>query len=411
MGASFRQTVAGLLSDERMSETVLLSSHQQATVERAAASEGSYLIAAQDTTYYNYSGQREMAGLGILQGKRRGVLQHNVLLMNEQGLPLGLLGQQYWTRHGDKDLPAGESEGQKWFKGLASVNQQMGTLDKTVVVVADREADVFEYFQAERAANVALLVRVHQPRQLSLGDGALSAPLAAAVPHLSEAGTERVRIYRQNREVELTLRLQAGAVTIAAPKNKPSQPPLAGLSLVVATELSSLDVKSQQDCAAPDEPVVWLLLTSLPVDTPEAVMRVLRFYALRWRIERFHYTLKSGALQVEKRQFDDVHTLVNALSFYSIVAWQLLALTYSLREQPEQLAEGLFTPEEVELLQQITDRSVLSVGDAVLALAKLVGFAPSKRQPWPGVKVLTAAIERFYFVKLGAQASSKPLQD
>ncbi len=141
------------------------------------------------------------------------------------------------------------------------------------------------------------------------------------------------------------------------------------------------------------------------------VRRIVRFYALRWRIERLHFTLKSGALNVEKRQFGDVHTLVNALTFYSVVAWQLLGLTYALRQDPEQPAEKLFDPDELTLLHHLSGHPVDSLRQATLALAKLVGFAPSKKQPWPGVKVLATAIERFFFVKQGAAAVSKPLQD
>ena len=113
MGNSFRQTVASLLSRPDMSDQHLLSGHLQSTLARVAASEHEYIIAAQDTTYYNYSGQSSMTGLGTIQGKVRGLLQHNMLLLNEVGLPLGLLAQQYWTRQGGKDLPAGEKESQK----------------------------------------------------------------------------------------------------------------------------------------------------------------------------------------------------------------------------------------------------------------------------------------------------------
>lgn len=51
------------------------------------------------------------------------------------------------------------------------------------------------------------------------------------------------------------------------------------------------------------------------------VSQVLRFYALCWRIECLHDTLKSGGLKVETRLFDDIHTLVNALAFYFVVGW------------------------------------------------------------------------------------------
>lgn len=397
-----------------MSEARLLASHCRETVQRAQNSEGEYLIALQDTTTFNYSGHRALSGLGTLQGNVRGLLLHNVMVLNQQGLPLGLLHQAYWTRAGGKDLAAGEKESQKWLQGLARVNQQVADLDKRVVVVADREADIFEYFQAERAANVDLLVRVYEPRPVQVQASGRRCALPDAGHTLQDYGTTQVRIERHNRDVELTLRLQVGRVNVHPPQSWPAATPAtSGLALVIATEVGCHDGQTQADCFDAETAVEWLLLTSLPLEHPEDAHQVLRFYALRWRIERLHYTLKSGALQVEKRQFDDIQTLVNALTFYSVVAWQLLALTYGVRDDPDQPAETLLSPAEVQLLRTISARSVQSVREGVLALGKLVGFAPSKKQPLPGVKVLATALERFFFIKLGAQAqaASKPLQD
>jgi hypothetical protein len=118
-------------------------------------------------------------------------------------------------------------------------------------------------------------------------------------------------------------------------------------------------------------------------------------------------------LNVEKLQFDHVKTLINALAFYSVVAWRLLALTYALREDPEQSAEVIFDPSEVCLLQSITGKKIETIRQAVLALTKIVGFAPSKKQPLPDVKVLATAIQSFFFIKVGANSVPlhKPLQD
>jgi len=111
MGNSFRQTVAGIFARQEMDSNQMLSGHLQSTLSRVEASESEYIIAAQDTTYYNYSGQRAMMGLGEIQGKVQGLLQHNVLLLDQVGLPLGLLAQQYWTRNGGLSLaPRGEGE-------------------------------------------------------------------------------------------------------------------------------------------------------------------------------------------------------------------------------------------------------------------------------------------------------------
>jgi hypothetical protein len=406
MGNSFRQTIAGLFSRDPMNSDVMLSGHIEATKKRVENTEGDYVIAPQDTTYYNYSGHKEMSGLGVIQGKVRGLMQHNVLLLDSSGLPLGMVGQQYWTRKGGLDLPPGEKESIKWLKGLEAINQQASQSSKCFVAVQDREGDVFSFFIAPGLSHVELLVRVYQERNLEVVGSQVVCKLSSVSSHLKDYGTHRVRIYRHNREVELTLSLRAGAVNVYPEKDlSPSKHKTQGLSLVVAQEISCVDPQTQKDLFCPEEAATWYLLTSLPIDTLEQVIRVTQFYALRWQVERFHYTLKSGALQVEKLQFDDIQTWVNALAFYSVVGWQLLALTHAVRKNSDQSALAVFDESEVMLLQQVSSKKIVSIGEAVLALAKLIGFAPSKKQPFPGVKVLATALERFFFMKIGYLSS------
>jgi hypothetical protein len=290
MGNSFRQTVAGLFARDEMNTSTMLSGHVAATRERAQASESEYLIAAQDTTYYNYSGQVQMSGLGVIQGKVRGLMQHNVLLLDEGGLPLGIVHQQYWTRGGAMDWPASQKESQKWFNGLAAVNQQAQGSKQRWVVTCDRESDIFDFFKAPRESNVDLLVRVFQPRRVEVATAGVVCPLPTVCAHLNDYGQDSVQIERQvegqRRTVELTLQLQAATVyihpnqTLSAACHKTQ-----ALSLVVATEVACVDVKSQADCFNADNALSWFLLTSLPIEQTEDVRRIVRFYALRWRIE------------------------------------------------------------------------------------------------------------------------------
>lgn len=413
MGNGFRQTVASIFCHQKMNDKVMLSGHISETLARAEASEGEYIIAAQDTTYYNYSGQKEMKGLGLIQGNTRGVIQHNMLLLSERGLPLGILNQQHWTRAGGADIATGEKESNKWEKGLQAINERAEKISKRIVAVEDREGDKYSFLQGKRASNVDLLVRVYQARNMEVVSSGIICAFPHVAEHLPEYGTYQVRIRRENKEVELTLSLKAGAVNIHPRRDlsiKKHQ--IDGLSLVVAKEISCVEVESQKPVCT-QSPAVWYLVTSLPIHNPEDVQRVVKFYALRWRVERFHYTLKSGALNVEKLQFDDVNTLINALAFYSVVAWKLLALTYVVREDPEQSAALIFDQAEVQLLQSISGKTIVTVRQAVLALTKIVGFAPSKKQPLPGVKVLATAIQCFAFIKIGANSTSplKPLQD
>jgi hypothetical protein len=335
-----------------MKPEIMLSGHREETITRASNCKGEYVIAAQDTTYYNYTSHQQMEGMGVIQGKIKGLMQHNLMLMSQQGRPLGILAQKYWTRQGGLDLKEEEKESEKWEQTLALINQQAPQIKQKIVLVEDREADIFSFIKAEREKNVELLVRVYQPRRIELVENGLVKPLAEIPSQLRDYGVKTVSLRRDNREIELTLRLKAGKVNVyprkdlSAKKHKTE-----GLSLVVAEEIACVDTQTGEVLVSQTTPSKWWLLTSLPIESLEDVERVVEFYALRWRIERLHYTLKSGALNVEKLQFDDIHTLVNALSFYSVVAWQLLSLTYSLRENPQQPANQVFSSQELILLE------------------------------------------------------------
>jgi hypothetical protein len=389
LGNTFRQAVAHIFSKQAMDTDNMLAGHNQATLQRIRESESDWIVVAQDTTYYNYSGHKQLQGLGPIQGNLKGVLQHNVLAMDQTGLPLGLLNQQNWTRKG---LNAFENESEKWFNGLEAVNKQLAGLAKQVVLVQDREADIFDFFKAERAANVNLLVRIHQPRKVEVvADGQVFA-LQQAITHLPELGQMQVEIYRNNQPVRLFLSICAGQVSILPDKDlSVSKHKAANLYLVWAQEIDCLDEQGESVFDA-QQAASWILLTSLPVSCAQQAFQVVGFYALRWRVERLHLVLKSGGMQVEKLQFDDVHTLFNALAFYSIVAWRALYLTYLVRQAPNLPANKVFNETEIKLLQGKVKKPVETLSQAVKAVAMLVNFQPTKKQPLPGVKLLCQAL-------------------
>ena len=383
-----------------MKPGVMQEGHVRATKERISASDGEYLLVAQDTTYYNYSGQQAMEGLGKIQGKVKGIMQHNLLAMSERGMPLGLLGQEYWSRESSHPYQ-GKKESERWGKGLQIVNRELGGTEKTVVLMQDREADMFEFFQAERASGIELLVRVHEPRKMEVLHSGEVAKLEEMTGKLPVVGEKRVVITRQNKEITLVLSLQGGAVNVLSGAGQKTN----GLSLVIAEEIDSFDHQGKS-IFNPEERVVWYLLTSLPVTSVLEMERITYFYSLRWRIERLHYTLKSGALEVEKLQFDDLATTLNALAFYSVVAWQILAIVYLTRHEQDAAATKCFAEQEIKILEATSKKTLTTVKEVTLALAKLVGFAPSTRQPMPGIKMLAMALERFHYLKLGFNANS-----
>jgi len=279
-------------------------------------------------------------------------------------------------------------------------------------VVQDREADIFEFFKAQRADNVFLLVRVHEPRKMEVVSGGQVSKLTDIENYLSDFGQKKVHIERNKQEVELTLSLKAGKVNVYPRKElSPSKHKTQGLSLVIAEEVACIDTKTQADVFNPNEKAVWFLLTSLEVSQQVEVENVVSFYATRWMVERFHYTLKSGALNVEKLQFNNVNTLIHALCFYSVVAWKLLAIIYTAKQELDTPAEQVFDKTEIAILEGLTKKNVNTVKEAILALVSIVNFVSCKKRPLSGIKITAQALERFYFIKIGISLhQTKPLQ-
>jgi hypothetical protein len=425
MGNSFRQTMAGIFSNPRMSVERMQQGHRQATFQRACADPGQFLIVAQDTCFFNYTSHPAMEGLGRIQGHIRGIVMHSAMLFCETGQPLGLLDQQYWSRQGAVDYDGIESD--KWLDGLHATRKQLNGCDKHIVLVQDREADVFRFIKAattpslppdsEDAAadpRVSVLVRVHQPRNLQLSADGQILRMDQIAMHLPVGQQQhKVTIDRGSKQVTLTLSLQAARMHVLPDQGKSiKKHKTAELSLIVATEVAAVD-SGGADVFKASEAAQWYLLTALPIDTQEDMVRILHFYSLRWRIERFHYTLKSGALKVEQLQFDDLQTMIHALSFYAVAGWKLLALTYGLRQDEAAEARRYYDDDELEILASSSKKPIRTVGEATLALGKLVGFVPTTRQPYPGVKILAEAIQQLYHMARAVRMTrnTKPLQD
>jgi Transposase Tn5 dimerisation domain len=140
-------------------------------------------------------------------------------------------------------------------------------------------------------------------------------------------------------------------------------------------------------------PLEWILLTSLAVESLDDARLMLRYYALRWLIERLHYTLKSGC-QIEKLELETVERLQNALAVYLMVAWRLLWLVYQSRLDGQQSCEIVLETHEWQALFAVMHEGEAmpnqapTLQQAILWIARLGGFLARKRDGSPGVKVL-----------------------
>jgi hypothetical protein len=403
-------TVAGLLAGHYAQTAARV-----AALDRASNEERPLLLVAQDTTTLDYSSHPATTGLGHVGHGRhqRGLFAHAALALTPDGTPLGLLHLSLWTRDpkavGQKGKrgwrPTDQKESQKWLDGLAAVEAAL-PIDQSVLLIQDREADVFAFFAAPRRPLTHLLLRACQPRQVRVPppgeptealalDGGDLMTVAATAPVVGEL---RVVIPRAPKrpEREAVLRVRSCSLQVLPPKwrkgpaRQQSTTPVR-LWVVRATEV---------DPPPAAEAVDWVLLTSLPLDNPEAACQVVRYYARRWVIERLHFTLKSG-LRVERLQIDEATTLMHTVALCYVVAWRLLFLTYLARHAPATPVAKMLDPTEHAILAQQIGQPIRNCREAVRAIASLGGFPGNPAAREPGVKTLWLGLTRLEAMVLG----------
>ena len=387
------------VNNENVTHERIIEHERQATAQRIGADSGEIVLAVQDTTAFNFANRASLEGLGVLDDNRTpGFFAHSTLAVSEQGIPLGLLNQQVWSRpqnlkrvpNAHQSLPITEKESFKWLASL----QHLPTLAKQVVTVGDREADIYELFQDSRNHDIDFVVRAARNRRLE------EAPLLRdQLDQISVADSYTLTVQRQRNQAERQARveLRYTTVTLRPPKNRLKHSeviPLEPLAVQV------VEVREIDPPAEDSDPVHWILLTSLPVTQLDDAYRIVRFYTFRWLVERFHYVLKSGGCHFECSQLRTLEALHRLLGVCSRVAWRLLWLTYQARQTPDAPCTVALSEAEWQALTAFVNKSQTpahappSLHQAVHAIAKLGGFIGRKADGDPGVKTLWRGWQR-----------------
>jgi hypothetical protein len=375
--------------------------HQQATFQRLR--HHPVVLALQDTSTLNYSTHPKTQGLGPIGTRRQniiGLLLHSTLAVTPGGLPLGLLHTAVAARDPQAAgsarqrhaKPIAQKESRKWLDSLSACQQLAPQCPATLLVnVADREGDLYDLFAQALAPSedprVHLLVRSRHDRRLA-GDEQL---LWEAVGQQRSCGQLQVRVGRRGEQPArlATLSIRFGRVTLAAPKRQAGQPPLT-LWAIEAREL-----RPPQGAA----PILWRLLTTLPVTSVAEACEKVAWYAQRWQIEVLHKVLKSGC-HIEQRQLETAARLERVLAVDQVVAWRLLALCKAAREQPDAAVSAWLTQAEWEALwchvhQRTTPpKAPPGARQAVRWIAQLGGFMARKGDGEPGPMTLWRGLHR-----------------
>ena len=162
-------------------------------------------------------------------------------------------------------------------------------------------------------------------------------------------------------------------------------------------------VRVWEEGAPARQPVEWILLTDLTVNSPGEALEVALIYSTRWLIEEFHKALKSGT-KAEKLQLETAEGLFAAIAIKSVVALRLIGLKESLRSEPDASAEQSGLSElELEILKAVLHRSINTVREVALALGRLGGHLNRKGDGLPGWQTLWRGMSTLRAMVQGAR--------
>lgn len=398
------------LDHPRVNLPDLLAPHVEQTYQRMASQP--VVLAVQDTTELDYTAHPQTQGLGPIGNHRPGVhgLElHPTVAFSPQGVPLGVLEVQCWKRdptHVKRfRRPIEQKEAVKWLKGLAAAQAAQARCPQSCVVsVGDCEADLYELYRQAQGSQTQFLVRAYRPRQRQ-EDGQEGWAQLAAQP---AQGTLQVQLPRrgQNQARTAELSLRYAALEVAPPKYLRGAP---------AVRLWALRL-DEINPPAGIEPVEWLLWTNLPVESVAAAVEKTRWYGLRFQIEVYFRTLKSGC-RIEDRQLATAPRLENALALDLLVAWRVMYLTHQARSVPDTSAEPYFEVLEWPVLQALVSPAgllpgarPLSLREAVRRIAQLGGFIGRKGDGEPGAQTLWRGLQHLHDMALGFDLAQRRAQ-
>jgi hypothetical protein len=390
-----------MFDNEKVTADGILSGHREMTKRRIKKQD--IVLLVQDTTSLNYTSHRSVEGIGAIGTNpgSRGILLHSTLALTGKGVPLGLMDQKYWTRdieergkkHRRKELKTEEKESYRWIEGLERSTE--GIAEETMVVtIADREADIYDLFKRSHELKRDILVRAAGSRHISSEEKVLLKRMEACTSSGSISVTIPRSADEKKGERNATLEIKFCEVEVLPPSRRKKEMGLCEISLyaIYANEI---------ECKADEEPIQWLLLTSLPITCVDEAAEKIEWYRHRWKIERFHYVLKSGC-GVEELQLETVDRLQNAIALYSIIAWWLLWITYENRLHPDASCTVVLKKHEWQSLWCMANQNpnppkeAPSLQEAVRMIARLGGFMGRKNDGSPGTKVLWRGLRRLY---------------
>jgi hypothetical protein len=330
-----------------------------------------------------------------------------------------VLGQEQYDRDPDslgktkerRGLPIEDKESMRWLSGYRLACELSAECpDTTIVNVCDSEADIYDIFVESQQNDTPAEFIIRGKENRSTPERDLQAGPNVYRKVRDEVSASDVRATRtidlsqtpKRQARQATLEIRAISVKVKPPHMR-SHLPSVTYNVVLVEEVNG---------PGDGTDVSWLLITTLPIDTIEDILRVVDYYGARWAIEEYFRTLKTGC-RVEDIQLETASRVQNCLALYKIIAWRVMHLTYLNRTHPAASCATVFSESEWKSVWSVSEptKPIPSkppkLGTFFRMLARLGGYNNRKKERPPGPQTIWVGIRRMTDFALAWAAAQK----
>ncbi|HWB24354.1 MAG TPA: IS4 family transposase [Chitinophagaceae bacterium] len=385
------------------------------------SSKGKIVLSIQDTSEVNLSAHagRLKAGSGVGgiddHHKSIGFKLHPSLVIDAQTcFPLGFSDIRIWNRppgqpdkheRGYEKLPIEEKESYKWLESGNKTKECLSDA-RAVIIIQDREGDIFEQFLRVPDERTFLLIRSATNRHTATEERLWDEVSQSALMGQYEIHVSADSHCKEAARVAL-IEVRSICIDIKAPRHdRKNKGQIATLNIIEAKEINT----------TAKNPIIWRLLTTWPVTNYEEALMVIEWYSWRWFIEELFRMLKKEGFNIEGSELETGWAIrkLTVMLLDTIIKLMQMHIAYNEPEQANVPETGIvFSTQEQECLQAINitmegkTKALKNpyhagmLNHATWIIARIGGWKGYHSQRPPGMTTLLNGLREFYAIFTG----------
>ena len=400
-----RQGAYDLLANPEVSAASLIESVAMATVDRGEGLEFAYVsVDGTSITLTDRAGTKGFGRVGSNAQGNRGVKIVHAYAVAPNGVPLGILDQQYWARPLVRKLkasrcrPLDQKETKHWLKSIETSGRLLTNAGIRPWFLLDREADGYWKLRTLHESGAWFTLRSTWANRFARDTRGRRSSMRAILSKSRIATTYDLDVTERYRRSPRTAKLSVRAATMEIELMDRPTHDTRWLPINV--------VEAREVLTTPrgEEPIEWRLLTNRPISTVEEIKQVIASYTHRWAIEELHRSWKSGACRIEDTQLRSFDRVVKWSVMTATVAARIERLKVRARTEPKAEPATAFSRWELDAIYLLKRteagrmkgrvRRPSTLEKAVRCVAEFGGYTGRSSGGPPGAITIRRGLER-----------------